>query len=96
MTLGALMNQSHASLSADMAVSTQEVDRLAAIAQATKGVYGARMMGGGFGGSVIALVDPAQLETARAAIVKDYSAFLGAPVEAFDVRLAQGAHEIFL
>jgi galactokinase len=92
--LGALMNQSHASLSGDMAVSTPEVDHLAAIAQATTGVYGARMMGGGFGGSVIALVDPTQLETARAAIVQDYSTFIGVPVEAFDVRLARGAHEV--
>lgn len=93
-TLGALMNQSHASLSADMEVSTVEVDCLAAIAQATTGVYGARMMGGGFGGSVIALVNPTQLAQAREKIVATYSAFLGTQAEAFDVRLARGAHEV--
>jgi galactokinase len=92
--LGDLMNQSHASLSHDMEVSTPEVDRLASIAQATPGVYGARMMGGGFGGSVIALVDPIHVESARAAIVASYSDYLGRRPEAFLARLARGAHEI--
>jgi galactokinase len=93
-TLGALMNQSHASLSADMEVSTPEVDRLAGIAQGTKGVYGARMMGGGFGGSVIALVDAAHVEEASASICAAYGAYLGRVPEAFVARLAQGGHEI--
>ncbi|NJR20088.1 MAG: galactokinase, partial [Hyphomonadaceae bacterium] len=57
MKLGQLMNESHASLSEDMEVSTPEVDVLAQIARQTAHVYGARMMGGGFGGSVIVLLD---------------------------------------
>jgi galactokinase len=93
--LGALMNQSHASLSANMEVSTPEVDRLAAIAQATDGVYGARMMGGGFGGSVIALVDRAHVSAARMSMVRIYEDYIGEKVDAFDVSLAQGAHEVF-
>jgi galactokinase len=92
--LGALMNQSHHSLSVDMEVSTPEVDRLAAIAQATAGVYGARMMGGGFGGSVIALVDAAQVEDARDTIVSAYSTYLGRMPEAFIACLAAGGHEM--
>jgi galactokinase len=92
--LGDLINQSHASLSHDMEVSTPEVDRLAAIAQATNGVYGARMMGGGFGGSVIALVDAAQVEAAQASIVASYGDYLGRAPDAFIARLAQGGHEL--
>jgi galactokinase len=92
--LGVLMNQSHASLSLDMEVSTPEVDRLAEIAQATAGVYGARMMGGGFGGSVIALVDASQVDEAQTAIVATYGAYLGRVPDAFVARLARGAHEI--
>jgi galactokinase len=92
--LGDLINQSHASLSHDMEVSTPEVDRLAAIAQATAGVYGARMMGGGFGGSVIALVDAGQVEATQAAIVKSYGDYLGRAPDAFVARLAQGGHEL--
>jgi galactokinase len=92
--LGNLMNQSHASLSHDMEVSTPEVDRLAAIAQATDGVYGARMMGGGFGGSVIALVDASAIERAQAAIVSAYGDYLGRAPDAFIARLARGGHEL--
>ena len=55
--LGRLINRSHASLAHDMEVSTPSLDRLAAIARKTPGVFGARMTGGGFGGCVIALVD---------------------------------------
>jgi galactokinase len=92
--LGQLMTASHTSLSADMEVSTPQVDHLAALLQGQDGVYGARMMGGGFGGSVIALVDAAQAEHVRAAIVSAYGKVLGRPPEAFVARLSAGAHEI--
>jgi galactokinase len=91
--LGQLMNQSHASLSADMEVSTSDVDTLAAIAQATQGVHGARMMGGGFGGSVIALVDRAEAPSAQDHIVAAYARHLGRAPDSFVAKLAQGAHE---
>ena len=92
--LGALMNQSHASLRDDMQVSTGEVDRLAAIAQQTPGVFGARMMGGGFGGGVIALVDAAQTGPASEAIRGAYAAVIGARPDAFVCRAVEGAGEI--
>ena len=92
--LGALMNQSHMSLSTDMEVSTPEVDRLAGIAQATFGVYGARMMGGGFGGSIIALVNPVQAASAQGVISSSYAHYLGRQPDSFIVKLARGAHEI--
>ena len=70
------------------------VDRLAHIAQATHGVFGARMMGGGFGGSVIALVDPAHVQSAQTQISATYAQHLGAVPDSFVVKLAKGAHEI--
>ena len=54
--LGALLAASHASLRDDFEASTPEVDRLVDSAQAAPGVIGARLTGGGFGGSVLALV----------------------------------------
>jgi galactokinase len=54
---GELMNASHRSLAQDFEVSTPELDRMAALARDHAGCYGARMMGGGFGGSVVCLVD---------------------------------------
>src|SRR5699024_6828554 len=52
---GALMSASHASLRDDYEVSSTELDA-AADAARDAGALGARMTGGGFGGSAIALV----------------------------------------
>jgi galactokinase len=54
--LGRLLNQSHASLRDDFEVSTREVDAVVERAVAYPGCLGARIMGAGFGGSVLALV----------------------------------------
>jgi galactokinase len=49
---GQLLQESHASLRDDFDVSTPEVDRVVEQAMA-RGVLGARMTGGGFGGCVV-------------------------------------------
>ena len=54
--LGALLDQSHASLRDLYEVSTPEVERLIEIIRTVPGVYGAHLMGGGFGGNVLALI----------------------------------------
>jgi galactokinase len=53
--LGALMSASHASMRDDFEVSTPEIDVLVRLAQDAPGVWGARLTGGGFGGSIVAL-----------------------------------------
>jgi galactokinase len=53
--LGHLLSESHASLRDLYEVSTPEVERLIEILAADPQVYGARLMGGGFGGNVLAL-----------------------------------------
>ena len=53
---GELMNDSHRSMRDDFEVSTREIDALVALAQQQAAVFGARMTGGGFGGSVVMLV----------------------------------------
>ena len=52
---GKLLNESHASLRDDFEISWPEAD-VAVDAAVESGALGARMMGGGFGGSVIALI----------------------------------------
>ena len=54
--LGKLLNETHESLKT-IGVSTPEVDALIVSLQSTKGVLGARMMGGGFGGMILVLVE---------------------------------------
>jgi galactokinase len=55
-TLGGLLDASHASGAADYGTSTPAADELARIARAA-GARGARLMGAGFGGAVLALVE---------------------------------------
>jgi galactokinase len=55
--LGELLVASHDSLRDGMQVSTPELDALVALALATPGVHGARLMGAGFGGSVLVLAE---------------------------------------
>ena len=54
--MGELLKQSHRSLRDDFEVSTPNVDMLVERADAIDGCFGARIMGGGFGGSLLALV----------------------------------------
>jgi galactokinase len=51
--LGAELSASHESLRLDFEVSVPETDLLVELAQADPEVYGARLTGGGFGGSVV-------------------------------------------
>lgn len=54
--LGELFHEGHESLRVDLEVTTPELDRLVALA-VENGAVAARMTGGGFGGSIVALVD---------------------------------------
>ena len=54
--MGGLLKESHQSLRDDFEVSTPNIDALVKRADAIDGCYGARIMGAGFGGSLIALV----------------------------------------
>jgi galactokinase len=72
--LGELMNQSHASLRDDFAVSTPALDSITACARAQAGCFGARMTGAGFGGCGVALVDAARAGAVAAAVAREYGA----------------------
>ncbi len=66
--MGRLLRSSHESLRDDFEVSTPAVDAIVETAWAVPGCLGARMMGAGFGGSILALVEAGQEERFRAAI----------------------------
>jgi galactokinase len=67
--VGGLFFASHASMRDDFEVSVPGIDALVASARRVQGVYGARLTGGGFGGSVVALVEAALRRAAGAAII---------------------------
>ncbi len=66
--LGVLLKESHQSLRDDFEVSTPGVDALVERAWSIDGCLGARIMGAGFGGSILALVDRARTEGFAAAM----------------------------
>ena len=82
--VGAVMDSSHASLRDDYEVSCPELDLTVEAARAA-GALGARMTGGGFGGSAIALVPAGRVDEVAGA-VRD--AFAGAGLRAPDFLLA--------
>jgi galactokinase len=55
--VGRLMNESHKSLRDDFEVSTTTLDTLVDRLAGTKGVFGARLTGAGFGGCVVAMCE---------------------------------------
>jgi galactokinase len=71
---GNLMNASHFSLRDDYEVSWHEADIMTDIARQQAGCYGARMMGGGFGGCAVALVDSQDAEPFMERVGKTYQA----------------------
>ena len=88
---GRLLYDSHASLRDDYQVSCPELDFLVDAAHSTNGVWGARMMGGGFGGSTINLVEPAA-EFRRLATA--YHDRFGRDPQIHHCRTAAGAGEV--
>ena len=60
--LGRLLAASHESLRNDYQVSCRELDLLVEIARDVPGVVGARMIGGGFGGCTLSLVEAEHVE----------------------------------
>ncbi len=71
-SLGALITQSHISLRDDYEVSCPELNCAVDVALA-HGALGARMVGGGFGGSAIALVAQGQINEIKSAIIDAFT-----------------------
>ncbi|MEU6013750.1 galactokinase [Streptomyces sp. NPDC047515] len=69
---GPLLDAGHASLRDDLRVSCPELD-LVVSAAGEAGALGARMTGGGFGGSAIVLVDEAQADTVAKSVLEAFA-----------------------
>jgi len=68
--LGTIVNLSHESLRDDFDVSVPPIDAIVAAAQRDPDVYGARITGAGFGGSVLVLARPGTGRAAAERVVK--------------------------
>jgi galactokinase len=91
---GQLMAESHNSLRDDYEVSSKELDVMVEIACKVDGVYGARMTGGGFGGSTINIVEVEHVERFKHVVARDYERSTGLKPEIYICEASNGAEEI--
>ncbi len=91
--IGPVLTAGHASLRDDFEISTEELDACVDAALAA-GAHGARMVGGGFGGSAVVLVDRDRAETVAAAVRDEFGRRGFAAPRAFDVVPSAGARRL--
>ncbi len=88
---GRLMSESHLSLKNDYEVSCPELDLMVKLAGEAEGVYGARLTGGGFGGSTVNLVDERAVEDFRRDVASAYEKSTGLKPQIVVSAAAEGA-----
>ncbi len=91
---GELMVQSHQSLRDDYEVSCPELDLLVDESMKVKGIYGARMTGGGFGGCIVALAIPRAVPNLTKHLHSTYTAKFGRQPHVFATTATGGANVI--
>jgi galactokinase len=69
---GAQLNASHASCRLLFENTCSEIDNVQAILEHTDGVYGAKLSGGGWGGSVVAVINPTMVDSIVTKLKSDY------------------------
>lgn len=94
--IGQIMVESHESLRDQYRVSCPELDALVEISVGARGVYGARMTGGGFGGCIVALVRTSKIDEMRETVEREYRRRTGKGCTAFVVKAGPGAAEMSL
>ena len=88
--LGELMSQTHIGLSEEYEVSCDELDFLVDAVQNEKSVLGARMMGGGFGGCSINLVEKGLENELIKKIAAKYKTAFGIDLKSYKVKISKG------
>ena len=91
--LGKLMTETHQGLSKEYEVSCDEIDFLVDAVQNEKTVLGARMMGGGFGGCSINLVEKGSENELIKKIFEQYRNAFGIELKSYKVKISKGTTE---
>jgi galactokinase len=88
--LGQLMSETHLGLSKEYEVSCDEIDFLVDLVQKEPTVLGSRMMGGGFGGCSINLVEKGSEDALIAKISTHYRNAFAIELKAYKVKISKG------
>jgi galactokinase len=86
-----VMSASHQSMRDDYEISCRELDVMVKIAERQRGLYGARMTGGGFGGCTINLVDVEQAAAFERLVSAEYESEIGLRPDVYICEASQGA-----
>lgn len=92
--LGKLLFESHEGLKNQYEVSCEELDFLVDYAKKSNMAIGARMMGGGFGGCTINLVETDILEQFKVKIAKSYHKTFSNNCSFYNIKLSEGTRVI--
>lgn len=90
--LGALIFQSHNGLQTQYKVSCDELDFLIQKAKESSAVIGSRMMGGGFGGCTISLIEKDKTERFTSEISEAYEHKFNHECSIYHIKLSNGTH----
>lgn len=93
---GSIMFLAHEGLSKEYEVSCKELDILVELAASSDGVLGSRMMGGGFGGCTINLVQNDSVEEFSGMIKEEYYKITGKIPEIYTGKIESGTRIINL
>ncbi|MGX5183836.1 galactokinase [Streptomyces avermitilis] len=91
--IGPILTDGHVSLRDDLRISCPELDLVVGAANAA-GALGARMTGGGFGGSAVVLVESADVDTVTKAVTEAFAAAGHTAPRVFPAVPSEGARRL--
>ena len=84
------MNKTHEGLSREYEVSCPELDSLVELVKDNPSVYGSRMMGGGFGGCTINLIEKNHVEKIRQSVTEKYKRQFNSDLKTYITTIGSG------
>jgi len=88
---GELLQETHWGLSRDLGVSTPELDALVTSAGKVSGWLGGRMIGGGFGGCTLNLIETQAKDAFQQAVTTDFEQQFGLVPDIYAIEMGPGA-----
>ena len=88
--VGNVLKDGHWAMSTEYEITTTELDHLVKIGEELDGVLGSRMMGGGFGGCTINLIETKSLDESIKALLRSYKNKTGIDAEYYYLAIDDG------
>lgn len=88
--VGNVLKDGHWAMSTEYEITTTELDHLVKIGEELDGVLGSRMMGGGFGGCTINLIETKSLDESIKALLRSYKNKTGIDAEYYHLAIDDG------